>query len=341
MARILDLLDNMNTGKLIAGITSGVSAELFVNGISVGKQASNGSVLTWSAFSDGAANCSWPVNQSGVQCKGLIALTGGDASAAECKALACDKNAAVWQFSNTKGCWAGTPTFVPCLPPTDPAIHWVGSGRSAQTFNNATLIGRDTQGTIVAQHTIFAPTVTPSIALSMTLDVPSLATGTGTRVLLDGLDCALIKVSLVDTTNGALITTADRNLTFTVLSGPARVWGVGNGDPTSHVQPNSASVPTFAGLGRAVLIVNVDCVSANRDLERAIDVDGAAGLTTVLPDNAPCPTDDIILAVDSDGLTRVTISIPVSSDPVTDGVLAVARGSMTTGANQYLSTFVG
>ena len=231
----------------------------------------------------------------------------------------------------------------PCPPPNKPGTHWVGGGRGSPSasFRNATLVARDAGGAVVATHSVRSPTAAPVLALTLTLDVPSATTGTGARVLLDGLDCALLRVSLVDSTNGALVVDADVNVTFTVISGPARFAGVGNGDPTSHDQPNGATLPTFGGLARGIVIASVDCVGADRDRARAVDVDGASGPTTVLPAGAPCPTSDIVVAVDAPGLARTTIAIPVSGDADADGVLAAARAAMATGAIAYVDAFNG
>lgn len=352
-ARVLDLLDSLappapKTGAyVISTITSAASSELFVDGTSVGTQPSNGSVIAWTVPAHRMApNCSYPVDESGVQCKGLTALLSGDKSAADCAAAACAIGAKVWQFTDnptTSACWAGTPTTLPCPPPAHPSEKWVGGGKgpSLCPFSNVTLLVRDAGGAVVNSHTVLAPTAPPALELVLTLDVPSLLSGTGTAVLLDGLDLALFRVSLIDSKTGALVSSADVNVTFSVVSGPARWAGVGNGDPTSHAQPNGAVVPTFGGVARGVVVVNVDCVSADRDLSRSIDLDGSAGPTAVLPTGTPCPTDDIVVAVDSDGLARAMLHIPVSGDAEKDGVLAVARENFGAGAKEYVAQFVG
>ena len=346
-ARVLDLPSALAAAGFVSAITSAPSAELIVDGVSLGVRASNGSVLTWPLAprpAAAAAAAGFPVNSSGVQCHGLQALHKGDASAAACAAAACAAGADMWQYeASAAGCWAGTAAATPCPPPVKPGTTWVGARRAAPVaaFQNATLVARDARGATVATHTVRAPSAAPALALALALDVPSAATGTGSRVLLDGADCALVRVSVVDAANGALVIGADVNVTFTVLSGPARVAGSGNGDPTSHDQPNGATLPTFGGLARGILVATVDCVSADRDRARAVDVDGAAGPTAVLPVGAPCPAEDIVVAVDAVGFARATIAIPVSGDAEVDGVMAAARAGLGAGAIGYVDGFEG
>jgi len=54
----------------------------------------------------------------------------------------------------------------------------------------------------------------------------------------DGQDVAMIEVSIVDSQN-RLVPTASNSVAFSV-SGPGRIYGVGNGDPASH-QPDKAT----------------------------------------------------------------------------------------------------
>jgi beta-galactosidase len=70
-------------------------------------------------------------------------------------------------------------------------------------------------------------------AINLTMDVPSLSTGTGTAVYVDGMDVALLRATIVDV-NGKAVLDATTNVTFTIKSGPGFVAGVGNGDPSSR-----------------------------------------------------------------------------------------------------------
>ena len=308
-------------------------------------------------------NCSWPVNQTGTQCKGLQAYPSAT-TAVECKALACSKGLLAWQWGSgsvsstgsgngavaaaaaaASACWAGTPETdptTPCPPPTKPTAQWRGESRRGITHpSNATLLARDASGVVVGSHTVLAPSGPPA-ALTLTLDAPSPATGTGERLVLDGHDCALVRVSVVDKA-GVLISVSPVNVTWSVVSGPGRLGGVGAGDPSSHEQPGGTTVATCGGLARAIFIATVDCVSGGRDRVRAVDVEGSEGPTSVLPQDSPCPEDDIVVAADAPGLPRALLHIPVSGDGSVDGVLAVARASAGGGggAVAYLGDFVG
>ena len=66
----------------------------------------------------------------------------------------------------------------------------------------------------------------------LSLDVPSAATGTGTALLLDGQDTALVRCSIVDAA-GHLVRDAADVVTFGVASGPGAVVGVHSGQVRS------------------------------------------------------------------------------------------------------------
>merc|ERR1712061_964026 len=71
-------------------------------------------------------------------------------------------------------------------------------------------------------------------AISLTIDAPSQSTGTGTALLLDGQDAALIRASIVDDA-GRVVHLASNNISFRVLHGPGSVQGTHNGDVHSHL----------------------------------------------------------------------------------------------------------
>eukprot|EP01044_Picomonas_judraskeda_P003708 COSAG03_NODE_311_length_9123_cov_2.643506_15_plen_67_part_00 len=52
-------------------------------------------------------------------------------------------------------------------------------------------------------------------------------------------DVGLLRAEVVDAA-GRVVPSAAHNISFTVLAGPGRIIGVGNGDPTNH-QPNTVS----------------------------------------------------------------------------------------------------
>ena len=86
--------------------------------------------------------------------------------------------------------------------------------------------------------------------LVLSLDAPSVITGTGRALLLDGQDAGLVRATIVDA-GGQLVADATHNVTFAVVSGPGRIVGAHNGDPQCH-EPNQ--VPwhsAYHGLVRA------------------------------------------------------------------------------------------
>lgn len=209
VVRITDLLDALNSkvnappsysqrscascyfaDSTINGIASTATAELLIDGVSVGVQQAAGSPVAW-AVRPPPSSCVWPTNLSGVQCKGLVYFP-APTHAAACEAAACAADALVWQWAPEPGCWAGTPNELPCVPPTKPN-PWVGGGRPVAwaPSHNATLLGRNASGAVVASHTVFVPSPlgVPPAALVLSLDVPAHATGTGERLVLDGQVC--------------------------------------------------------------------------------------------------------------------------------------------------------
>ena len=59
--------------------------------------------------------------------------------------------------------------------------------------------------------------------------------------------------------------------------------GIANGDPSSHEFMKSDSVNAYLGLARAMISVNKDCTSPNRDLALSIDVDHGKGPAVIEP----------------------------------------------------------
>jgi hypothetical protein len=201
-------------------------------------------------------------------------------------------------------------------------VAWSGITSS---FRNATMVAMDSNGNVLASTTRLAPTG-PAAVLALTVDVPSPSTGTGNALLLDGADTALIRATLTDS-NGVPVTTEQVAITWSVISGPGRLLGVGSGNCTDHSEPQGTSVPTFMGVARGVFQVSVDCVSPNRDLILATSVDGNIR-TTVLAPGAPCPSGPIVVQASAPGFAPATISIAVSGDVENDSVLAVAAANI-------------
>jgi hypothetical protein len=61
-------------------------------------------------------------------------------------------------------------------------------------------------------------------AVVLSIDAPSPVTGTGSKMLLDGQDVALIRATVVDAA-GHTVHNAANNITFEIVSGPGRIVG--------------------------------------------------------------------------------------------------------------------
>jgi hypothetical protein len=172
------------------------------------------------------------------------------------------------------------------------------------------------------------------------VDVPSATTGTGDALLLDGRDTALVRVAFVAGPHDALVSTATQRVTWRVVSGPGRVAGISNGDPSSHEWLKSTSVNAWGGLARGLFRVTRDCVSAGRDIATSqVDVDGPR-TGTVVPSTGNCPVAPIVVEASAEGLAPVRASIRTSTNTAADGVWAVA-GRTVKSDFSYLETFVG
>jgi beta-galactosidase len=67
----------------------------------------------------------------------------------------------------------------------------------------------------------------------------------------DNADLAVVNVAVVDA-QGRVVPVADNEMTFT-LTGPAKLIGVGNGDPSSHEPDKANSRSAFNGLAQAIV----------------------------------------------------------------------------------------
>jgi beta-galactosidase len=72
-----------------------------------------------------------------------------------------------------------------------------------------------------------------------------------TIIAADGRDVSIIAVSAVDS-HGRIVPTANNLLHFE-LSGPGRIIGVGNGDPSSHEADHGNQRKLFGGLAQILI----------------------------------------------------------------------------------------
>ena len=202
--------------------------------------------------------------------------------------------------------------------------EWRGVPFSA---GNLTAVGYDSAGVAQATHTV--RTAGAAVAIQLSLDVPSQSTGTGSALVLDGRDTGLVRATIVDG-DGHVVTrsaTGTNNVSFEIVSGPGRIVGTNNGDPSSH-EPNQVSWHSaFHGLVRAVVRVTEvnDGPSRHWHRSRLAQIDVEAGSTRVLASSARAAP--IVVRASSPGLLAATVEIPTSSDAGRDSVLAVARSA--------------
>jgi beta-galactosidase len=72
-----------------------------------------------------------------------------------------------------------------------------------------------------------------------------------TALAADNTDLAVVKVEIVDAA-GRVVPTVGNKITFT-LTGPAKLIGVGNGDPSCHEPDHANSRSAFNGLAQAIV----------------------------------------------------------------------------------------
>merc|ERR1719201_2902076 len=85
---------------------------------------------------------------------------------------------------------------------------------------SVTAISRDAKGAALSNHTRYTPGA--AVAIRLSLDAPTPATGTGRALYLDGQDVALGRAEVIDS-NGQVVPGAAHNISFRVTGGPGRV----------------------------------------------------------------------------------------------------------------------
>lgn len=159
-------------------------------------------------------------------------------------------------------------------------------------------------------------------SLSLTIDSPSAATGTGTSLVPDGQDAALLRAAILDTA-GHVMHNSSNNISFRVVSGPGSVLGTHNGDTKCQEPNNAAWHSAYHGLVRAVVRVTAIHArsSQERELLAMVDVDGPMAGGAIQRGVEP-----IVVEATSPGFAAVQVSIPVSTH-AEDAVMAVASAS--------------
>ena len=179
---------------------------------------------------------------------------------------------------------------------------------------NLTAIAFDSNGRYAAQWSKFTPGTPAKLVLNV--DVPSNATRTGSKLVLDGEDVAMIRADIVDK-NGVVVNGANNNITFTIVSGAGKIWGTHNGDP-ANLSPNHASwTLAYHGLARAVVRTTKDSSSPGWHRNRLLEMIPKSERTVnVLSSETHAYNEAIIIRAHADGIDEaVELSIETSSDP--------------------------
>lgn len=213
-----------------------------------------------------------------------------------------------------------------------------------------TAVARSSNGKAVAKSSRQTNTVPARLVLS--LDAPSMLTGTGHALFLDGQDVALVRATIVDS-NGTVSHMATNNVTFTVISGPGIIVGTANGDPKSYQSHVSTSQTAYHGLVRA--IIRVTSIAGLSDTDRYyIQVVDEPAYTSrgsgssnsssssdryyhpSITDDGDDDDDDIVIEASSPGFVSVRLTIPTSTDPTVASVLAVAKATAGVPVNFFV-----
>ena len=199
---------------------------------------------------------------------------------------------------------------------------------------NLTAEALDWSGNRLATHTVQTGGSAATIRLS--LDAPSPHTGTGSAMVADGQDVALVRAELLDV-NGRLVSprdsTTNTTITFSVSSGAARILGTISGSPFDEPLNDPALdmtgpvFPAHYGVLRAFVQSTRVCIGtvAERTLLKRIHIDSSLNGTSQIDtgDNCMDGDDDIIVLAKATGLPVATLRIPVTDD-VGELALAVA-----------------
>jgi hypothetical protein len=167
-------------------------------------------------------------------------------------------------------------------------------------------VAMDASGKAVA--TAVRTTNGKAAKLGLSIDAPSAATGTGSAVLLDGHDVALLRASILDA-SGNVMVLATNNISFRVVSGPGAIQGAGNGDPHCH-EPNSAPWHSaYHGLVRVVVRATSTAGRSlrERELLAGIDVRGPMAAANAVRGVQAKAGEPIVIEASSPGFDPVQV----------------------------------
>ena len=159
---------------------------------------------------------------------------------------------------------------------------------------------------------------------------------------MDGQDVALIRATVVDV-YGVPVHDSIDNITFKVSDGPARLVGVGNGDPANRDPNHVAWKPAYHGLVRAIFQVTLVAAgtASERAMTAAINVDAGAGLLSSSLHQgsavaAGIPGSFSVSAM-TEGIPAVHMSVALSVNPADDPLNVAAASVALESAESRLS----
>eukprot|EP01052_Picozoa_sp_SAG31_P023883 SAG31_NODE_1996_length_6700_cov_4.398424_4_plen_700_part_00 len=205
------------------------------------------------------------------------------------------------------------------------ALH---CGPPFSTARNVTAVGIAVDGSMLGIHSLLTGAdTTKATKLELSIDVPSVLTGTGSALYLDGQDVAFVRAQLLDSA-GVLARGSDVNLTYSVVSGPVRLVGTGSGSIRNHQHVNGDTYQTWQGLGRAVFQATLDCTGEHRAVAAQIDLDAPTQSPRTYATSCVTAADmvAVVRAVSADGALSATATIKLSGDKQ-DSPLEVARAN--------------
>ena len=201
---------------------------------------------------------------------------------------------------------------------------WAEWDNVAYSKGNIEATAMDSNKKVVASQAV--ETSGPAVKVLVYVDSPNEDTGTGKALVMDGQDAGMVSAVVVDS-EGHVVPSSFHNVTFSIVSGPGRIIGVGNGNPACH-DPNHANWRNaYHGLARAIVQVTEDHATSPLHRKRLIEIDREGGIRTriISPDERGASDDSIVVQASVEGLGSATVSIPVTTDIVTQSVLAVAN----------------
>eukprot|EP00035_Acanthoeca_spectabilis_P016130 m.326674 g.326674 ORF g.326674 m.326674 type:complete len:946 (-) comp16485_c0_seq4:4008-6845(-) len=194
------------------------------------------------------------------------------------------------------------------------SIPYFGMATFSVTFAEGALtaVGLDGAGAAVANYTI--ATVGAAAAVQLTLDAPAAHTGTGSALVADGEDTAMLRATIVDA-KGAMVPGASQNMTFKIVSGPGIVWATHNGDPANDSPSLAPWTPAYHGLARAFVRSTSDHSTTPEHRRRLLQIDLDSNVHVAPPSSLADPDPIVVEVTVEGGLTaQVTIPVTASSD---------------------------